>query len=403
MIDTNPAFHIASEFFMGGAMKLWAVCVVALALAACSGRLSEARVADPLPAAPSEWVELHPEPVRLDGRTFEATCSEFPGADPAYSFWARRGTENKLVIYFDGGGACWDDVTCSVPRLANSRGEGDGFYKAELLNSDNPNRMSGIFDLDNPANPVRNWSIVFIPYCTGDVHAGANTAHYNDPDTGELYKIEHRGADNFRVVLKWLRDNFDAPEEILVTGSSAGAYGAAVHFPRVREAFPNGRAVMLGDAGQGVTTPDFLTLRNGNWRYQLPENVFGRDAALTADDDLVGRLATHYPGDLFAQYTTAQDRTQAAFYALMGAGNACSAWTTRMNEGLQQRQGAANFRSYVAAGQSHTILRSPGFYREASGGVSFRDWFAGLLGEAAPASAACPDCAAPPPPRSCGF
>ncbi len=388
---------------MGGAMKLWAVGVLALALAACAGVTSEARVADPLPAAPSEWVELRPEPVRLDGRTFEATCSEFPGADPAYSFWARRGTENKLVIYFDGGGACWDDVTCSVPRLASGRGEGDGFYKAELLEPDDPNRMSGIFDLDNQFNPVRNWSIVFIPYCTGDVHAGANTAHYNDPDTGEPYTIEHRGADNFRVVLKWLRDNFDAPEEILVTGSSAGAYGAAVHFPRVREAFPRGRAVMLGDAGQGVTTPDFLTLRNGNWRYQLPENVFGRDAALTSDDDLVGRLAAHYPRDRFAQYTTAQDRTQAAFYALMGAGNACSAWTTRMNEGLEQRQSAANFRSYVASGQSHTILRSPLFYREASGGMSFRDWFAGLLAETAPENAACPECAAPPPTRSCGF
>lgn len=384
-------------------MKLWAISILTLLLAACGGSISQARVADPLPASPSGWMELDPAPVRIDGRSFEATCSDAPGADPAYQFWARRGTENRLVIYFDGGGACWDDVTCAVPRLADGRGEGDGFYKAELLASDDPNRMNGIFDLDNPQNPVRNWSFVFIPYCTGDVHAGANTAHYTNPDTGEPYTIEHRGADNFRVVLKWLRDNFAAPDEILVTGSSAGAYGAAVHFARIREAFPRGRAVMLGDAGQGVTTRDFLALRNGNWRYQLPENVFGRDAALTADDDLVGALAAHYPNDEFAQYTTAQDRTQSAFYALMGAPNACQAWSERMTAGLAQRQSAANFRSYVAAGQTHTILRSPNFYRETSGGVAFRDWFTALIGDAAPSNAACPQCSAPPPPRSCGF
>lgn len=389
---------------MGGAMKVWAICVLTGLLAACAGRVSEARASpEPLSAVAGEWVEIAPAPARIEGRLIEATCADYPGADPAYKFWARRGTENRLVVYFDGGGACWDDVTCAVPRLAGSRGEGDGFYKAELLASDDPSRLGGIFDLDNPANPVRTWSMVFIPYCTGDVHAGSNTAHYNDPDTGQPFSIEHRGADNFRLVLQWLRANFEAPEQILVTGSSAGAYGAAVHFPRVREAFPRGRAVMLGDAGQGVTTPDFLVLRNGAWRYQLPENVFGRDAALRGDDDLIGRLAAHFPRDRFAQYTTAQDRTQAAFYALMGAANACRAWTARMHEGLEQRQHAANFRSYVASGQSHTILRSPSFYREASGGVSFRDWFAALLGEAAPANAACPDCAAPPPPRACGF
>src|SRR5690606_13478090 len=122
------------------------------------------------------------------------------------------------------------------------RGEGDGFYKAELMPDDDPRRMAGIFDLANSRNPVRDWSFVFVPYCTGDVHSGANTATYTDPDSGEAFTIEHRGADNFRVVLEWIRQNFAAPEQILVTGSSAGAYGAATHYGRIREVFPGGRA-----------------------------------------------------------------------------------------------------------------------------------------------------------------
>ncbi len=371
----------------------WLAAILLAACAASAGpRAVSGDIAEPLPRTPSGWVELTPAPVEIDGRVLRATCSHAPGADPAYRFWAKRGTADALVIYFDGGGACWDDITCAVPRLASSAHANDGFYKAELLPSDNPNRMGGIFNLANAANPVRDWSFVFVPYCTGDVHSGANAARYRDPDTGEPYVIEHHGADNFRVVLEWIRANFEAPDTILVAGSSAGAYGATTHYARIREAFPRGRAVMLGDAGQGVTTPDFLQRRNGNWRYDLPASVFGRNAQLTHDDDIVATLAAHFPNDRFGQYTSAQDRTQAAFFALMGAENACQAWTHKMSRDLTRRQGAGNFRSYVASGESHTILQSRQFYTEASGGAPFVQWFTALLNGAPPENRACADC-----------
>jgi hypothetical protein len=371
------------------------VLIGALALSACGASVATTtlhEVAAPLPAAPSGWVELTPRPTQLDGRLFTPTCSHAPGADPAYRFWVKRGSADGLVVFFDGGGACWDDVTCAGPRLARDSDDDEGFYKAELIPTDNPNTMQGIFDLSDPRNPVRDWSFVFVPYCTADVHSGSNTAHYTNPDTNETFTIEHRGADNFRVVLEWMRANFRAPGEILVTGSSAGAYGAATHFARIREAFPAGRAVMLGDAGQGVTTPEFLTTRNRNWNYQLPASVFGSNATLTVHDDLVARVAQHFPADRFAQYTTAHDITQSGFYALMGAENACRAWTQKMAGDLRRRQTANNFRSYLAAGQSHTILRTPRFYTETSGGAPFLAWFAELIGENAPDNAACENC-----------
>lgn len=364
-------------------MRTLLICLAALALSACRVSEDAQLVAAPLPATASEWTELTPDPIVIDGERVEPTCSGAPGADPEFRFWARRGLINNLVIYFDGGGACWDDVTCSIPSLAEDVRDDDGFYKGELLPRDNPNGLSGIFDLDNPRNPVRDWSFIFVPYCTGDVHSGSNTAHYTDPDSGEPYTIQHRGADNFRVVLEWARANFRAPDEILVTGSSAGAYGAATHYARIRDAFPRGRAMMLGDAGQGVTTPDFLTRRNGNWRYDLPRFVFGPDAELTNDDDVVATLAAHYPNDRFAQYTTAQDVTQSAFYALMGAHNACRAWTEKMARDLTRRQDAPNFRSYLAAGQSHTILRTRLFYTQDSGGAPFAEWLGAMLGDGA--------------------
>jgi hypothetical protein len=46
---------------------------------------------------------------------------------------------------------------------------------------------------------------VYIPYCTGDIHMGANDATYGG------YEIKHRGFVNFQAVLKYLEDNIDRP------------------------------------------------------------------------------------------------------------------------------------------------------------------------------------------------
>jgi hypothetical protein len=160
---------------------------------------------------------------------------------------------------------------------------------------------------------------------------------------------------------------------------------------------------MLGDAGQGVTTPGFVDRRNSNWRYDLPASVFGANPQLTHDDDIVTRLAHHFRRDRFAQYTTAHDVTQTAFFALMGAENACNAWTEAMEQGLEARERSPNFRAYLAAGETHTILRSRLFYSERSGGEPFAEWLGAMINGGDWENRACTECRAPPPPRSCRF
>lgn len=367
------------------------VFTAAMALFGCA---SPADVPAPAATARADWVEVTPQPIVIDGESFTPTCSGAPGADPAFRFWMHEGTVNRLVVFFDGGGACWDDATCTRVGLRDTPRDENWLYKAELLPGDNPNAMQGIFDLSNPANPLREWSFVFVPYCTGDVHSGSHTVTYTNPQTGQPYTIHHRGSDNFQAVLAWMRQNFRAPDAILVTGSSAGAYGAATQYARVRDAFPRGRAVMLGDAGQGVSTPGFVTERNANWGYDLPRSVFGDQPA--EGTDIVGTLATHFPRDRFAQYTTAHDHVQVAYYALMGAQNACAAWTDSMSRALTTREQAPNFRAYLAAGDTHTILRSPLFYTETSGGEPFATWLAELVDGGRAQTKSCDHCMAPP-------
>lgn len=353
-------------------------------------------------AAPeaSTWQRIQPAPVTIDGHRYEPTCSQAEGSDPTFAFWYRQGTAEGLVVYFDGGGACWDDASCAAPRFARAPQDPRAIYKSELIPADEVSRMRGIFEINEARNPLRDWSMVFIPYCTGDVHSGSNTARYRDPQTGKSFTIQHRGWDNAQVVIHWMRNHVAQPGRLLVSGSSAGAYGAATHYATLRDLYPRSRAVFLGDAGQGVTTPGFVAYRNSNWNYQLPTKIFGQKPRLTDDEDLVARLAEHFPNDRFAQYTTAYDANQRGFFAMMGGQKSCDAWTSQMSRELERRERVGNFRAYLARGETHTILRSPLFYTESSAGTPFAEWVAALFAEQSPSNAACTDCLSPP--ASCG-
>src|SRR5262249_46529252 len=48
--------------------------------------------------------------VDYNGNTLEVECSK--GTD--YSYFVKRGSVNKLLYYFQGGGACWDFLTCGL-------------------------------------------------------------------------------------------------------------------------------------------------------------------------------------------------------------------------------------------------------------------------------------------------
>ena len=92
---------------MGRNFVLSRLVVATLILASASG--STAAEGPPaalsLPQTPGPWMKFENlPPVRgADGRQHQASCSGFPGTDPRFSFWAKRGSVNNLVVFFDGG------------------------------------------------------------------------------------------------------------------------------------------------------------------------------------------------------------------------------------------------------------------------------------------------------------
>src|SRR5262249_16310681 len=85
--------------------------------------------------------------------------------DSSYAFFVHPGDSQRLVIYLNGGGACWNNLNCDL--------HGRGTFRDVIDTTQLPDQKNGIFDFANPRNPARDFTIIFIPYCTGDVFLGA--------------------------------------------------------------------------------------------------------------------------------------------------------------------------------------------------------------------------------------
>lgn len=206
--------------------------------------------------------------VTLDGKSTGAQCAD--GSD--YKFLVKRSaSSSNMVVFFEAGGGCWDHGTCS-----NSSG---GFTNAGLVGgqSGTPQlgglptaelgvRAAKLASLTTSAiqpgfNPrYRNWSRVFLPYCTQDIHLGMeddDITYYENQEekTGASMDVRHRGMSIQGAVLTWLKDNLEQPGQLLVTGQSAGGFASELLYHPYRLALNPKKGYMFNDAGPIVLAP----------------------------------------------------------------------------------------------------------------------------------------------------
>ncbi|MEO2168236.1 MAG: pectin acetylesterase-family hydrolase [bacterium] len=308
-----------------------------------------------------------------------------------YAYAVRGGTVNKVVIDFMGGGACWDDFTCSVA---------DAIFASEV----NPEALlraggQGIYDRDNPENPFKDWYHVFIPYCTGDIHWGNNVETYGDGE--DAFQINHKGAVNAGAVMDWIYENFERPERILVTGCSAGAYGSVGWAPYVMDHYGDSEVVQVGDSGAGVITEDFFQNSFPSWNAfeHSPRFIPGLDPDkndLYSVDlaYMYGQIGSYFPQFKVGQYNTMFDNNQTFYYQAMGGENGAEGWSEGMNAMVaSSHDQAENFYSYTASGEQHCIIVSDNFYNVQEDGVRLVDWFQDLAeGKDVDQRVTCNDC-----------
>jgi hypothetical protein len=319
--------------------------------------------------------------------------------DDPYMYFAKRGNSNNVLMYYQGGGACWSGNSCflpvGVPSICSRTADA----------GDNPAlATTGFADYTDPSNPFYDWNVVFVTYCTCDVHWGSNRQDYEGVGIAK-----HYGRINAAVAEKFAREHFVDPERVFVTGSSAGSYGAIMNsYWLMKEVWPNADYSVLGDAGVGVITKQWLDQYINNWGVQ--EN-FPEDLGLASDDprdlslvDLIDGLSQKFPNARFANYDSSYDGgggSQSNFFQVMRHPSppfdnvlyewqnywetACE-WNACMREfKAENASRSSNYHLFTGAGSRHTIFGSDKVFVETKStdadgaGVTFASWVQAMI------------------------
>lgn len=330
--------------------------------------------ADGLPGRPAtgEWIQIDP-----GGDT---VCSRGDG----FRFFARGGDPDKLIVYFEGGGACWDELTCGFADALFS----DSIVTLEQIQALTADgRLGGFFD-GTPGRQFSDYSLVYVPYCTGDIHWGNATKQYTDELT-----IEHRGYVNARAALDWAYSRYAGPQEIMVSGCSAGAYGAALHAAYIADHYQDANIAVLADSGAGIITETFLADSLPNWNAEeaIPDFIPTLDRPLVEMTlaDLYIEVGKAFPEMRMAQTGAAFDADQIFFFNAMGGEP--EDWPQRYRDRLDAIAAELpNFRYYVPPGSVHCVTPYTYFHERSVGGVAIADWTRDFVeAEALPDSVAC--------------
>lgn len=301
-----------------------------------------------------------------------------------FSFYVREADPAKVLLFFQGGGACFSAATCAFE---------DGSYKVTTDLDDDPSGEGGIFDLGDARNPFRDFSMVYVPYCTGDVHIGDATTDYDG------LTVQHKGAVNGRAALAELVERFGDATEVVVAGESAGAVPTPVYAGLVSDELPDARVAVLADgAGAYPDVPAVNELIGGLWGTMNAVPDWSVNEGLTAADwsfpDLFVQAGRHAPDIVFARHDYAYDRTQ-AFFALL-AGVPADDLVTQIDANEAQIEGeGVDLASFISPGDDHTVLSSPEFYTERNVGVALLDWVTDLAAGTPVDDVHCEDCGRP--------
>ena len=293
-----------------------------------------------------------------------------------YTFYYRAANPKKLLVHFQGGGACWNDSTCALHPRA--------IYDRNVDDRDHPGAQGGIFDFSRNDNPMKDYSVLYLPYCTADVFIGDNKVRYavngfqGKPVTLE---VSHQGAANVRRGLAYLAGQKLSPEHVAVFGESAGAISSAIYAADIADRYPQARVTQIGDAAGSYRSPSITSIV-ANWngvpatkQLMAYRNI---DPASITHEKYYTMGSKHAPHVRYSQINMVDDALQQTFLnALQVKGSIPSLLAASFAD---IRQESPAFRTYTGSAKIHFTLSRPEFYTMSVDGVRLRDWVAGLVG-----------------------
>jgi hypothetical protein len=285
-------------------------------------------------------------------------------------------TSKDVVIVLEGGGACFDELTCTAGTIHQ-----DGFDKTTFSVVMGGMGFSGILNRNLSINPLRDWNYVFVPYCTGDVHAG------NNPN-GPGHRM-HVGFENIRRDLQRIVPTFAQASRVVLTGSSAGGVGAGFNYDQVQRAFGETPVLLLDDSGPVMSDtylkPCVQQRFRTSWNMDATLPVDCKDCRQSNGGGLINMaryIARTYPKSRFAMISGTTDAVMRTFFSF-GYSSDCK--TPGYFPPADFEAGLMEFRTIAIAERApfhvfyptssmHTWLLSDAQLLTRAGGVTLADW-----------------------------
>lgn len=293
----------------------------------------------------------------------------------------------ELVIYLEGGGACFNSLTCATNPAT--------FGMTEFTAKFGGAASGGMLDRTDTGNPVADWNMVYVPFCTGDVHAGdkRNATVPGVPGTQQFV-----GYANIARYLARIVPTFPGLTKVLLTGISAGGFGAAANYPQVARAFGSVPVYDLDDSGPPMEDPYAPKCLQQQWA-----SLWGFDKTILADCgadcpdptnytiDASIHTAKLYPHIPFGVVEDTDDSVITLFYGF-GA-NSCSGslsplsgatFTAGLLDSRSKLAAYPNIGSFVFQGSAHTSIGGATLDSVTAGGgdaatVKLSDWVTTLV------------------------
>lgn len=283
---------------------------------------------------------------------------------PEYGFQVIPGSSKKLLLFFQGGGACFNDVSS---READS---------APCLSHLVLQPLFGIFNREKVSNPFRDYTIVHVNYCSGDLHVGNVLRWYLDR---QLQRVAQRGYVNALAAVSWARKNVGELSSLVVAGSSTGALGAQLWTETILKSFSYQSAALLMDSDmaifpsgtEGPLLKAFGACATGLFDTDATTQRKCGAGELTIQEMLETTMARHKEVTM-AAITSLQDRMQVHFYnavcmaEMLPADLTAYDFERKLMTRLEGYNRSPNFVTYLMPGDRNYFLPLEAFFSEAA-------------------------------------
>jgi len=305
----------------------------------------------------------------------KTTCLE--GGE--FAFWVDRGDSDKVLLSFQGGGACLTKNT-TVP---------DVLCFPDLMFTS----FDGIYNREDPSNPYKTWTIVEVMYCSGDLHIGNLTRDiqdYNytkevlDEESGfkinRTFPFVQHGYHNAKAAVDWLVENFPVLDSLVITGYSAGGAGSTLWANYLLNTYSDkvlGHKALVPDSAaflfpQTIFTDFLVELCDlPLWGDKFRANCSKGQVSIS---EAVQEIMELHPAVPFASIQPSTDSIQLKFYNKLANETPDPKWSPEdyyhaLNLRLREWNRHPNFVSYVVNTSYHTFTSWPWLFETDLSGI----------------------------------